>query len=162
MNKVELEEIKLIGLSLKEKTSNDNGQSTRDCINLWNEFEKNHYADKIPGKSCNDIYGVYHNYEGDSTKPFSYFIGCRVGAYEHVPDGMQSLLIPGGDYYKMVAKGKMPDCVINTWKEIGDIVIPRSFKIDFEVYDERSRDWNSGEVDVYLSVGKEPATLGIP
>jgi predicted transcriptional regulator YdeE len=162
MNKVELKEIRLIGLSLKEKTNNDNGRSTKDCVNLWYEFEKNGYAQKIPGKSGNDIYGVYHDYEGDSSKPFAYFIGCKVDGIDEVPEGMQELTIPAGTYYEFLAKGKMPDCVSNTWKEILDMPLPRSYKVDFEVYDDRSKDWSNGEVAVYLSVNEETATLGIP
>ena len=46
----------------------------------------------------------------------------------------------------------MPDCVINAWKEIWGSNIPRSYKMDFEVYDERSKDWGNAEVEVYLSV----------
>lgn len=46
----------------------------------------------------------------------------------------------------------MPDCVINTWKEVWTSNIARTHQIDFEVYDERSRDWNDAEVDVYLSI----------
>jgi predicted transcriptional regulator YdeE len=162
MNKIELMEIKLIGLSLKEKTRNENGQSTKDCMSLWDEFEKNHYAEMIPGKLSNELYGVYHDYEGDSSNPFAYFIGCKVDTIGKIPEGLKSLIIPAGIYYKIIAKGKMPECVINAWKEIWNIAIPRAYKIDFEVYDERSRDWNNGEVDVYLSVREEASTLGIP
>jgi len=50
-----------------------------------------------------------------------------------------------------VASGKMPDCVANTWKEIWNSGIPRAYQTDFEVYDERSRDWNNAVVDVYVS-----------
>jgi predicted transcriptional regulator YdeE len=46
----------------------------------------------------------------------------------------------------------MPDCVINAWKDVWVSSIPRSYKMDFEVYDERSKDWNNAEVEVYLSV----------
>jgi len=48
----------------------------------------------------------------------------------------------------------MPECVINTWKEVWVSNIPRAYKIDFEVYDERSKDWNNAELEVYLSIEK--------
>jgi predicted transcriptional regulator YdeE len=152
MNKVEIEEIKLIGLSLKAKTINANGQSSIDCERLWHEFEKGKHAGMIPGKLGDEILGVYHQYEGDSTKPFSYFIGCKVKMDAKVPQGLESLIIPGGTYHKINVKGKMPDCVINAWKEIWVSNIPRTYHIDFEVYDERSKDWNNAEVEVYLSI----------
>jgi predicted transcriptional regulator YdeE len=152
MNIVELDAIKLIGLALKTKTTNVNEQSGIDCGNLWQEFEKGKYAEMIPNKLTDEVFAVYHQYEGDHTKPFSYFIGCKVKEDTEVPAGLDSLTIAKGTYQKIEAKGIMPDCVINTWKEIWVSDIPRSYKMDFEVYDERSRDWSNAEVDLYLSV----------
>lgn len=88
MSKVEIKEISLIGLSLKTKTTNTNGQSSIDCKNLWHEFEEGKYADIIPGKLSDEIFGVYHHYEGDSTKPFSYFVGCKVKSGTEIPQGL--------------------------------------------------------------------------
>ena len=152
MNKIELEEIKLIGLSLKTKTNNENGRSGIDCGNLWQEFEKGCYVDKISGKLSDEILAVYHKYEGDSTKPFSYFIGCKVKTETEVPEGMDSLVIPKGMYQKINARGKMPDCVANAWKEIWSSNIYRAYQADFEVYDERSKEWSNAEVEIYLSI----------
>ena len=46
----------------------------------------------------------------------------------------------------------MPDCMFAAWKNIWETEIPRSFQLDFEVYDERSKDWSNAEVDIYLSI----------
>ncbi len=70
MDKIDLEEITLIGLALKTKTTNANGQSNIDCGNLWQEFEKENYAGRIPCKLSNDILAVYHQYEGDYPNRF--------------------------------------------------------------------------------------------
>jgi predicted transcriptional regulator YdeE len=152
MNKLELEGIRLIGLSLPMKTSNEMGKSSIDCGNLWRKFEKENYADKIPNKLSDEIVAVYHQYEGNYTRPFSYFIGCKVDADTKIPEGLDSLLIPKGLYQINIAKGQMPDCVINTWKEIWNSDIPRAYQADFEVYDERSKDWKNAEVEVYISI----------
>jgi len=152
MNTFEQEEVKLVGLALVGKTTNINEQSGIDCGNLWQAFEKGNYAEKIPGRLTDEILAVYHQYEGDHTKPFSYFIGCKVKADAETPPGFDTLTIAKGMYQKIDAKGIMPDCVINTWKKIWASDIPRSYKMDFEVYDERSKDWSNAEVEVYLSV----------
>ena len=152
MYTVELEETKLVGLALKEKTTNVNEQSSIDCGNLWQEFEKGKYAEMIPNKLSDEILAVYHQYEGDHTQPFSYFIGCKVKAGTEVPPGLETLTIAKGTYQKINAKGKMPDCVINAWKDVWVSEIPRSFKMDFEVYNEKSKDWSNAEVELYLSV----------
>ena len=62
-----------------------NGQSSIDCGNLWQEFVKGKYAEIIPNKLTDEILAVYHQYEGDHTKPFSYFIGCKVNADTEAP-----------------------------------------------------------------------------
>ena len=152
MNPIELGEAKLIGLALKGKTTNINEQSSIDCGNLWQEFEKGKYAEKIPNKLTDEILAVYHQYEGDYTEPFSYFIGCKVKADTEVPAGLETLTIAKGIYQKIDARGKMPDCVINAWKEIWVSDIPRSYKMDFEVYGDRNKDWSNAEVEVYLSI----------
>ena len=152
MNKFELEEIQLIGLALKTKTFNANGQSAIDCGKLWQDFTNGNYADKIPGKLSNDILAVYHQYEGDHTKPYSYFIGCRVQSITKIPPELDSLIIPKGPYQKITATGKMPDCVANKWIEIWNADIPRAYRPDFEVYDEKIKDWNNADVDIFISV----------
>jgi predicted transcriptional regulator YdeE len=146
------EEFKLIGLALAGKTTNQNDQSGIDCGNLWEKFEKEHFADRIPGKLSNNIYAVYYNYDGDHTRPFSYFIGCRIKDDVPIPPEMTQLVIPAGNFIKVVAKGKMPDCVANSWKDIWNSETDRIFDYDYEVYDERSMDWNNAEVDIFLSV----------
>jgi len=152
MHKIELEEIKLIGLSLRTKTTNEMGKSSIDCGNLWQKFERENYADKIPNKLSDEIIAVYHQYDGDHTQPFSYFIGCKVEPDTTIPEGLESLIISKGLYQKIVAAGKMPDCVANTWKEMWNSSIPRAYQTDFEVYDEKSKDWNKAEVDVFVSI----------
>jgi predicted transcriptional regulator YdeE len=152
MSKASINDICLIGLSLKTKTINDNGQSSIDCKNLWHDFENGNYAAIIPNKLSDEIYGVYHRYEGDSSKPFSYFIGCKVEKNTVAPAGLENLTVPAGTYEKIMAHGKMPDCVIKAWKEIWAADYSRTYQTDFEVYDERSKDWNNAEVDVYVSV----------
>jgi len=155
MSKTSVKEIYLIGLPLETKTSNAHGQSSIDCKNLWHRFEEGSYASLIAHKLGDDIYGVYHQYEGDSNKPFSYFIGCAVEKNTAVPEGLAYLIIPAGNYEKITVQGKMPDCVTKAWQKIWAADYPRTYDTDFEVYDERSKDWNNAEVDVYVSVHDE-------
>jgi len=64
---------------------------------------------------------------------------------------MDRLVIPEQNYEKVTARGKMPDCISMSWESIWDSEIIRSYKYDFEVYDERSKDWNNAEVDIFVS-----------
>ncbi|HET6528078.1 MAG TPA: GyrI-like domain-containing protein [Balneolaceae bacterium] len=152
MQKTPFFETHLIGLALKGKTTNKNGQSSIDCGKLWQQFEAENIAGKIPDKLSDEIFAVYHNYEGDFTQPFSYFIGCKVAPNTKIPEGLNDLTISKGIFSKRTAKGKMPDCVADTWKEIWNSGLQRAYQRDFEIYDERSKDWNDAEVDIYVSV----------
>ena len=151
MDKIKIDELILIGLKLNNKTTNENGQSSIDCGNLWQKFETENFIERIPGKLGDEIYAVYYNYEGDHTKPFSYFIGCKVKTDVQNSHGMDSLIIPAGSYYKVIAKGTMPDCVANSWKKIWSSINDRSYQFDFEIYDERSKDWSNAEVEIFIS-----------
>jgi predicted transcriptional regulator YdeE len=148
----EIKEFKLIGLALKSRTTNQNRQSSIDCGNLWQKFQTGGYAEKIPYRQSDEIFAVYHNYEGDYTKPFSYFIGCRVNADTEVPDGLDSLAIPEGIYQLFKTSGEMPGCISKAWGVIWSTNFPRKYEVDFEVYSEKSFDMDNAEVDIYVSV----------
>lgn len=147
----EINGFKLVGLKLDGKTTNQNNQSSKDCGALWQEFEKNKIFDHIQQKLSNEIYAVYFDYEKDETTPFSYFIGCKVDKNSDKPIELEELTIPLQKYRKYSAKGIMPGCITDTWKEIWRSDLKRVFGYDFEVYDERSQDWSKAEVDLYIS-----------
>lgn len=152
MNTSKLDSISLIGLKLPSKTTNKNGQSLKDCGELWTQFEKQEVFSKIPNKLSDEVLAVYYEYEGDHTRPFSYFIGCKVGEETRVPDDLDKLTIPTGNYQKVIAKGEMPNCISDKWREIWESDIPRAYQANFEVYDKRSQNWDDAGVDIYLSV----------
>jgi predicted transcriptional regulator YdeE len=149
---VKLGEIRLMGMSLKSKTTNLNGQSAVDCGNLWQAFEQGNYANRVPDRLSDSVYAVYYAYDGDYMQPFSYFIGYKVKNDAKAVRGIEMLTIPPGTYRKFTAKGILPDCISYTWKKIWESEAHRAYRVDFEVYDERSKDWNNSEVDIFISV----------
>jgi predicted transcriptional regulator YdeE len=155
MEPVLKESFQLVGIALKKKTINVNGQSSIDCGNLWQEFEKRNISAQISNGSEREIYAVYYDYDGDHTKPFSYFIGCKVSDNTEAPEGLDLLTIPESNYQEILAKGKMPDCVADSWQLIWNADFPRAYQYDFEVYDNRSLDWQNAEVDIFLSVNRD-------
>ena len=142
----------LVGLKLPHKTTNANGQSGKDCGDLWQRFEGEKIFDRIKEKVTNEVYAVYYNYEKDETAPFSYFIGCKVQADTKIPTGLDVLIVPAQTYKQFTAKGVMTGCIIEAWESIWRSGIPRRFGFDFEIYDERSHDWSNAEVDIYISL----------
>jgi predicted transcriptional regulator YdeE len=146
------EKFRVIGLALPKKTTNENNQSMTDCGSLCEQFSKNNYGEKIPGRLDDSVLAIYHQYDGDHTKPFSYFIGCKVNDSAQEPQDMRSLTVPSGNYQKFTARGKMPDCIADAWKKIWESGLDRAYVSDYEVYDKRSHDWNDAEVDIYISI----------
>jgi predicted transcriptional regulator YdeE len=149
---MELDEMVLHGLSLNKKTSNTNGQSAHDCGSLWQKFASENCFNLITNKMSEQIFAVYHEYEGDHTGQFGYFIGCKVSKESEVPEGLKKLVVTKGNFMKFVAKGTIPNCISETWKTIWASEIKRAYQADFEVYDERSANWNDAEVDVFVSI----------
>lgn len=154
MTDCKMDDFKLIGLKLGHKTTNQNNQSSSDCGNLWQKFEKDKIFELIPNKLSNEIYAVYFDYEEDETKPFSYFIGCKVDKNSEVPSNLDSLEIPTQSYVKVTAKGVMTACITDSWREIWNSDIQRKFGFDFEIYDERSQNWNDAELDIFVSINE--------
>ena len=143
---------KLIGLKLEGKTTNENNQSNKVCGLLWQQFESGNFREIIPGKLSDDIYAVYFDYEHQDKAVFFYFIGCRAEDTATAPAGLQALQIPGQHYEKYTAKGVMTGCITDQWMAIRESGIRRLFGFDFELYDQKSRDWSNAEVDICVSV----------
>lgn len=154
MKKIHKANFKLIGLKLEGRTTNENNQSSKDCGNLWHKFEKDKIFDLIPNKLSPEIYAVYFDYEQDETKPFSYFIGCKVDENAETPKNLKALSIPSQNYLKITAKGVMTGCITEVWERIWNSEIPRKYGFDFEIYDERSQDWNDAELDIFVSINE--------
>src|SRR5712664_1965061 len=98
MIRIKKEAIYLKGIALKKKTFNANDQSSIDCGNLWQEFEKRNIMGLIPNTLGGEVFAVYFDYEGDHTNPYSYFIGCRVEKNAKTPEGLDELSIPEAIY----------------------------------------------------------------
>jgi predicted transcriptional regulator YdeE len=151
MEKTTILGFKLAGLKLDKKTTNEGGQSNIDCGNLWQKFETENIREKIPAKLTDDIFAVYFDYEGDHSKPFSYFIGCKVAMDAVIPEGLDYLSVPAAKYIQVITKGNMPDCVANAWRDIWSSGINRAYQYDFEVYDEQIKDWSNAVVQIFVS-----------
>ena len=149
--KIHIELITLIGIQLPGKTSNADEQSSIDCGNLWTRFSGENVHEKILGKVSDDVYAVYYDYEGDHRQPFRYFIGCQVNGDTVPGEGLDKLAIPGGNYMKIEAKGTIPDCITDAWRQVWNSNIARRYTFDFEVYGKASQDWNNATVPIYLS-----------
>lgn len=152
MKGINKDELQVIGIELETKTSNLNGKAHIDCAHLWRHFQSENIIGKIPNRVNNEVMAVYFDYEGDYSEPYSFMIGCEVNPGTEAPQGMKKITIPKSTYRKFVAKGKMPDCVADVWHLIWGTKLDRAYTYDFEVYGEKSQNWESAEVEVFIGV----------
>ena len=91
---------------------------------------------------------------------YTYFIGQEVSEIGSLPAGLTVITIPAQTYVKFTTDpGPTPQIIINAWMYIWDLSPAqlggtRSWKTDFECYDERVYDPDHAVIDVY--VGIEP------
>jgi len=147
-----IEAFRLIGIALPYKTSNDYGRSAVDCGGLWHRFISDDVLNHIPGLLSPEVFAVYHDYDGDHTQPYAFFLGGRVEPGTEPPEGLSVLDIPEGEYTSVIATGVVPDSVMKAWDEIWASDIPRAYRPDFEVYGEGATDPENSEVDIFISI----------
>ncbi len=151
MEKVNIEAFKVIGISVK--TTNENGQSTKDIGELWGKFMSEGIFDKIPNKIDNSVYSIYTEYEGDHTQPYTTILGCKVGNLDTIPEGMVAKTVNGGNYTKFVSKGDLTKgAVFVEWSKIWEMDLERVYTADFDVYGEKAQNPTNAEVDIFVAI----------
>jgi predicted transcriptional regulator YdeE len=152
MKTVSVKDFYVIGLAVR--TTVEDGKVITDVSRLWNQFLADNIIARIPNKVDNTIYRVYTDYEYDHTKPFTAIIGCRVNHLGDVPEGFTAKVIEGGEYMLMTAKGKPTDgIVLLEWMKIWNTKkVPRAYKTDFEVHDEKAIGPEHAEINIFVSL----------
>jgi predicted transcriptional regulator YdeE len=148
--KVHLEGFFFEGISVR--TTNQNGQSAKDIAELWGRFMADNTLAKIEDRTSDEIYCIYTDYESDHTAPYTAVLGCKVTSLDNIPEGLISLTVPGADYLKYIAKGRLPDCVAQTWQEVWNSDLDRKYVADFDVWGVKAYDPESAEVEIFVGV----------
>jgi predicted transcriptional regulator YdeE len=125
----------------------------------WEKFYKQGILEKIPGKADSNTYGVYCDYASDRNGDYTLVIGARVrdGAAFPIPAGMVLKKVAKGKYAVVTSeKGPVGKVVSGAWQQIWGMEdkkeIARAYQADYEVYDERARDPQNSQVDVYVGI----------
>ena len=146
-----LEAFSIIGISVR--TTNQGGKSQSDIGMLWQKFNQENLIDKIPDKASSEIYCMYTDYESDFSGAYTTIIGCRVNdTTANIPDGFIKKDIAQGKYLKIMSKGKLPECVAESWTSIWQSPVDRAYIADFDIYGEGCKDPQNATVDIFLSI----------
>ena len=124
----------------------------------WERLFKEGVLAAIPNKSDGSIVALYTEYASDKDGDYTYLLGARVTKVESVPAGMVAKNVAAGRYAVFTSeRGPVQKIVVEMWQRVwatpksvlgGD----RTYKADFEVYDQRAQNPTDAVVDLYISV----------
>lgn len=144
--------IKIIGIATR--TTNKDNQSQKDLERLWGQFYAENILEKVSNKISNEIISIYTDYKNDYTEDYTTIIGIPVSTLNEIPNGLIGREFPFENFEKFVAKGEMPNAVVETWVDIWkkDKELNRKYTYDFEVYGENSQKGENSEVEIHIAV----------
>ncbi|MDR3623641.1 MAG: GNAT family N-acetyltransferase [Chlamydiales bacterium] len=142
----------LLVIGIECQTSNDPGCASKDIPQLWEKFNKENITQNIPNKVSNAIIGLYSNYEGDRTKPYSYLIGCQVHSIANLPPGMVAKTIPEATYAVFTTKNTPSNSLIGTWETIWKTNLKRAYTYDFEIHPENHSKLSTSPINIFIAI----------
>ena len=149
---VELEEKVVTGIKIK--TTNQDGKAIQDIGMTWQKLFANGIYEKIPNKVNGKTIGLYTEYEGDYTKPYTFIAGAEVSQEVQIGEEIKSIIIPKGKYAKFVIRGDVQNSVGQAWQEIWNMDLKRKYTCDFEEYQNNSEDMQKQEIHIYIALDK--------
>jgi predicted transcriptional regulator YdeE len=139
----DLTEMKIQGIT----TRTDNQEGMRTIPQLWETFFKEDIPSQIKGNADKStVFAVYTGYESDENGRYTLVIGAKISSSDE-QNNLTLVNIPSGRYAVFTAPSK--EKVIDTWQEVWQINLNRTFIADFEQYD-----LTTGEVKVYVGLKK--------
>jgi CubicO group peptidase (beta-lactamase class C family)/predicted transcriptional regulator YdeE len=124
----------------------------------WMRFMQEGLYGKIPNKADTSIVAVYTDYASDHNGEYTFLLGARVTSDADLPAGMVAKKIPGGKFAVFTTeKGPAPKVVPGAWMKINSLPQSavggdRTYRADFEVYDERAKDPQNLQADLYVGI----------
>ncbi len=154
---IEQDGFTVIGISAR--TTNAKEATAEGVIGkMWGRLFQEGLIAKIPNKADQNVVAVYTDYAGDHNGEYTYVLGARVTKDADVPPGMVANKVPAGKFAVFTSdKGPAPQVVPATWMKINSLPQnavggDRVYRADYEIYDERARDPNNLQVDVYIGI----------
>ena len=147
---VELEE--KVAQGIKMKTTNQDGKAMQDIGMTWQKLFANGIYEKIPNKVNIKTIGLYTEYEGDYTKPYTFIAGAEVSREVQIGEELESIIIPKGKYAKFIITGDVQNSVGQAWQEIWNMDLKRKYTCDFEEYQNNSEDMQKQEIHIYIAL----------
>ena len=137
---VELKEKTIVGFAAR--TSNEDPQMGAIIGDLWKQLYTPENTEKIQNRVNSYAIGLYSNYDKEG---YQVTAGFEVSDAES-GNGFAVKTIPAGRYAKFSVHGDMIEAVANSWKEIWETPLDRTFTGDFEEY------LSQEDIDIYIAI----------
>ncbi len=147
---------------LQLRTNNADEMSGQGKIGpLWQRFMQEDVAAQIPDRTDGALIVVYSNYASDDKGDYDYLLGARVSSVDKLPAGVDWRKVEAGAYAVILTdKGQMPGVLQAAWARIwkmspAELGGKRALVSDYEVYDARSANMQSSQVEIHVGVVPE-------
>jgi predicted transcriptional regulator YdeE len=154
-----LNEIKLVGIAVRTSNHLEFNPETAKIGQTIGKYFENNLSQKIASRvKPGTTYCAYTEYETDESGEYTYFVGEEVNSFEEIPKDFKTLVIPPSSYTKFeCGPGGMPTVCIAAWREIWkmqeiDFGGKRTYIADFEIYDERAKDFENAILDIFIGI----------
>ena len=149
-----VDEAEFVVIGIAARTSNAREMTTEAIIGKqWGRFLQEYLLGQLPNKVDSAIVAVYTDYARDQDGEYTFVIGARVKAGAETPAGMVAKIVPAGRYAVFLSeRGPVGEVVRKTWQRVWAAGIDRSYRADYEVYDERAADPENAVVEVRVGV----------
>ena len=137
---VELKEKTIVGFAAR--TGNEDPQMGAIIGDLWKQLYTPENTEKIQNRVNSYAIGLYSNYDKEG---YQVTAGFEVSDAEN-QNGFAVKTIPAGRYAKFSVHGDMIEAVTNSWKEIWETPLDRTFTGDFEEY------LSQEDIDIYIAI----------
>ncbi len=130
----------IAGISARTTNARESAPDTASIPGLWSRFLGENIGEQISNEQgSHTVYGVYTDYESDHAGAYTLIIGKEIDDEASAPEGMTRKKLPAGSYLKFERAGKLPEAVVETWKEIwayfeGSTEYQRAYTADYEEY----------------------------
>lgn len=138
-----------IAAGISARTNNQSPDMGAVIGGLWNRFYQEGVYASISHKANGKALGIYTDYVGDEKADYRTVVACEV-TEEPTQGDYTVLRIPAGRYARFVIHGDMVQAVSAAWQEIWNMDLPRSFRCDFEEYQDDSMD--NAEIHIYVGL----------
>ena len=137
---VELKEKTIVGFTAR--TSNEDPQMGAIIGGLWKQLYTPENTEKIQNRVNAYAIGLYSDYDKEG---YQVTAGFEVSDAES-GNGFTVKTIPAGRYAKFSVHGDMIEAVANSWKEIWETPLDRTFTGDFEEY------LSQEDIEIYIAI----------